>query len=117
MTETIPKNSELQLSREYAKNFLGKSQESFDKIPPLNINSSILNKIRTSFLKNYSKLLSPQDLLPEIFPELKITRSESNAITKFLELDKIGIKNPTNYLVIKQVIRINTDRKCFRDNS
>lgn len=101
---TIPSTQESQMPDYYCRDYLKKDQTSFDKIPQERVYPTILRKVRTDFLANYSTELLPQDLLPEIFPELKITQQESIDIVKFLELDKIGLQNPTNYSLMQKLL-------------
>jgi hypothetical protein len=113
---TIPSTQESQMPNYYSRDYLKKDQTSFDKIPQERVYPTILRKVRSDFLANYSSILYPLDLLPDIFPELNITAQESIEITKFLELDQIGSQNQTNYLLVKQLLESLRTKKPLEIN-
>ncbi len=102
--QQIVKSAELRLSEDTSRNYLGKDQKTFDRIPKDKLDLTILRKIRKGFVDKYSSSMLPQDVLPELYPNLEISPKESAEISKFLALDMIGNNNPTNLKIIKQIL-------------
>jgi hypothetical protein len=90
-------------SSEYIANFLDKPPEKMSKIPEDKIGSTMLAKVRKDFisLQKAEQILSPEDMLICIYPELNLTQKESIEIYNFLKLDKLEDNNPTNILIVK----------------
>ncbi len=91
---------------EYNAQFLEKSPAQLAKIPINRIDATMISKVRTDFveLQKESQLLSAEDLLTIVYPELNITRQESIEVCNFVGLDTLGKSNPTTEQLVNYLL-------------